>query len=153
MPHVYKPTGLYFEDFEIGNVHVSQGRTITETDVINFAGLIGDYNVLHTNEEVAKKGMYKTRIAHGMLGASIMTGMSNLLGIFDGTTIAFMELTIRYKAPLFLGDTIHLELEPTEKRKSSRPGRGIVKFNARLKNQDGVLVTDCDWVIMMATKE
>lgn len=85
----YEPKGLYLEEFEVGKVYISQGRTITEADVVNFAGLSGDFNVLHTNDEFAKTGPFKERVAHGMLGASIMTGLSNMLGIFDGTTIAF----------------------------------------------------------------
>ncbi|NLN98265.1 MAG: dehydratase [Eubacteriaceae bacterium] len=144
--------GLYAEEFEIGKTYTSQGRTITETDVVNFAGLSGDFNVLHTNEEVAKKGVFKGRIAHGMLGASIMTGLSNQMGLFDGTTIAFLELTIRYKSPLKIGDTIHLEIVPEEYIPSSKPGRGIVKFLTKLVNQDGVLVTEAPWTIMMKAK-
>ena len=148
----YEPKGLYLEEFEIGKVYVSQGRTITEADVATFAGVSGDFNVLHTNDEYAKKGPFKERVAHGMLGASIMTGLSNMIGIFDGTTVAFLELTIRYKNPLRIGDTVHLELEPVEVKRSSKPGRGVVNFEASLVNQDGLLITESPWAIMMKAK-
>lgn len=148
----YEPKGLYLEEFEIGKVYVSQGRTITEADVVNFAGISGDFNVLHTSDEFAKQGPFKERIAHGMLGASIMTGLSNLLGIFDGTTIAFLELTLRYKNPLRIGDTVHLEVEPVEIKPSSKGGRGVVNFMARLVNQEGTLITESPWTIMMKAK-
>lgn len=148
----YEPKGLYLEEFEIGKVYVSQGRTITDADVATFAGVSGDFNVLHTNDEYAKKGPFKERVAHGMLGASIMTGLSNMIGIFDGTTVAFLELTIRYKNPLRIGDTVHLELEPVEVKRSSKPGRGVVNFEARLVNQDGLLITESPWAIMMKAK-
>ncbi|MDD7363472.1 MAG: MaoC/PaaZ C-terminal domain-containing protein [Peptoniphilus sp.] len=145
----YEPKGLYLEEFEIGKVYISQARTITEADVINFAGISGDFNVLHTNEEFAKSGPFKERVAHGMLGASVMTGLSNMLGIFDGTTIAFLELTIRYKNPLRIYDTVHLEVETLDKHDTSKPGRGIVNFMARLVNQKGVIIIESPWTIMM----
>ena len=93
--------GLYLEEFEIGKVIKSQGRTITEADIVNFAGISGDWNPLHTDEEFAKANAFGKRIAHGALGVAIATGLSNLTGVFEGTTIAFMEMTVKYKAPLF----------------------------------------------------
>lgn len=146
----YIPKGLYLEEFEIGKIYESQGRTVTEADVVNFAGLSGDFNVLHTDEQFAnRQSPFKKRIAHGMLGASIMTGLSNQMGLFDGTTLAFLELTIRYKNPLQIGDTVHLEIEPTEIIPGSKPERGVVKFDTRLKNQEGTLITESPWTIMM----
>jgi acyl dehydratase len=70
-------TGQYYEEFEIGDTHVSQGRTITEADVATFAGLSGDYNPLHTDAEFAKTTIFGERIAHGMLTVAMSTGLSN----------------------------------------------------------------------------
>ncbi len=82
--------GWYLEDFEVGKTYISGGRTVTETDVVNFAGLSGDFNPLHMDEEyAAAHSIFGRRIAHGMLGAVIMTGLSNQTGMFEGTTIAF----------------------------------------------------------------
>ena len=114
MAHVDR--GLYLEDFEIGKVYESCGRTITESDVVNFAGLSGDFNPLHMDEEFGKNNMFGKRVAHGMLGPVIMTGLSNQTGLFEGTTIAFLELSIKYTAPLCIGDTVHLEFSTTEVR-------------------------------------
>lgn len=149
----YEAKGLYFEEFEIGKIYESQGRTILEADLINFAGLTGDFNPLHTNEEFAKKNGFGKRIAHGMLGAAIMTGMSNQMGIFEGTTIAFLSLQMDYKVPIFINDTVHLDLMPIEKKVSSKPGRGIVNYQANLVNQNDEIVTQAIWTIMMKSKE
>ncbi len=145
--------GFYLEDFEVGKCYKSQARTITETDVINFAGLSGDFNPLHTDEEFGKLNMFGKRIAHGMLGPVIMTGMSNQTGMFAGTTIAFMELSIKYKAPLEIGDTVHLEMTPTELVPSKKPGRGVLKMSANLVNHGGKVICECEWVLMMKARE
>ncbi len=144
--------GKYLEDFEIGKEYVSPGRTITEADVVNFAGLSGDYNPIHTDEEFAKKGMFGTRIAHGALGFAISTGLSNQMGIYEGTAIAFMECTVKYCAPLKIGDTIRVIIIPTEARHSSKPGRGILKQNLKLVNQEGLTIMESDQVIMMKSR-
>ena len=67
--------GKYFEDFEIGDEAKTAGRTITETDIVNFAGITGDWNEIHTNKELAERGPFKQRIAHGALVFSIATGL------------------------------------------------------------------------------
>lgn len=142
-------TGLNFNEFNIGDCFESQARTITESDVVTFAGLSGDYNPLHTDEEFGKKTPFGERIAHGMLIQSIATGMANWTGIFKGTTIALLEQVIRYKEPVKFGDTVHLELQVKEKKSSSKPDRGIVNFSARIKNQLGQIVQDGEWTLLM----
>lgn len=153
MAYHYEPAGLYLEDFEIGKEYVSAGRTITEADVMTFAGLSGDYNPLHVDEEFAKTNMFGTRIAHGALGFIISTGLTNQMRTHEGTTIAFMECTLKYVAPLMIGDTIHVVVVPTEKRHSSKPGRGILKQNLKLFNQDDKLIMESDQVLMMVSRE
>ena len=115
----YEGRGLYLEEFEIGKLYETVGRTITEADVANFAGLSGDFNPLLMDDEFAKYNMFGKRVAHGALGLIIATGLSNQSGIYEGTTIAFLELTAKYLAPLCIGDTVHLEMVPTEARHSS----------------------------------
>lgn len=148
----YQSAGYYLEEFELGKCYESAERTITETDVVGFAGLSGDFNQLHLSEEFAKKGMFGRRIAHGALGLIIATGLSVQMRIFEGTDIAFLELTARYTAPLYIGDTIHLELTPTEIIHSKKPDRGVLKLMARLITQDGRCVLESPWSIMMKTK-
>ncbi|MEK7440306.1 MAG: MaoC/PaaZ C-terminal domain-containing protein, partial [Chloroflexota bacterium] len=103
-----KSRGLTFDQFNVGDSFTSQSRTVTEADVVSFAGLSGDFNPLHTDEEFARTTPFGTRIAHGMLVAAMATGMSNWTGVFEGTTLALMEQVIQYKAPTKFGDTVHL---------------------------------------------
>ena len=143
--------GLYLEEFEIGKVYRTGGRTITEADVTNFAGLSGDYNPLHTDEVYAAQTPFGHRIAHGALGYTISTGLSTQSGLFNGTDIAFLGLSLSYPAPLCIGDTVHLEMTPLETRLTKKPGRGILKIEVKLVNQDGGTPMAGEWTIMMKT--
>jgi 3-hydroxybutyryl-CoA dehydratase len=80
-------TDLYFEDYEIGLTVTSQGRTITETDIVSFAALTGDWNVIHTNAEYAAKQMFGQRVAHGLLVLSIASGLVMRLGLMEETVL------------------------------------------------------------------
>jgi acyl dehydratase len=132
--------GLYYEDLEIGREFVSAGRTITETDVVQFAGLSGDYNPIHTDAEFARDSAFGERIAHGLLGVAVISGLSARLGIFDGTAVAFLGLTWDFTGPIRLGDTVHLSMTIAAKRETSNPERGIVEREMRLINQHGETV-------------
>ena len=145
--------GLTYEEFEIGATYQSQARTITEADVASFAGLSGDFNPLHTDAEFARTTPFGERIVHGMLTVAISTGMSNWTGLFEGTTIALMEQNIKYKGAVKFGDTVHLELEVTEKNETSKPERGIVKFAAQMLNQKDEVVVDMLWTLLMKRQE
>ncbi len=149
----YVGRGLYLEDFEVGKVYETAGRTITEADVVNYAGLSGDFNPLHMDEEFGKANMFGKRVAHGALGLIIIDGMSNQSGLFEGTTIAFLELNAKYLAPLCIGDTVHLEMTPTEIRHSKKPGRGILNITCRLVNQEGTVICESPRAIMMKARE
>src|SRR5579885_3656116 len=118
--------GLYWEEFEEGKEYITRSRTVTEADVVAFAGLSGDYNPLHTDAEFMKSSPFGERIAHGMLVAAMSTGMSSQRGWFEGTTIALLEVNFKFKAPVKFGDTVHLVLQLKEKRETSKPDRGIV---------------------------
>jgi acyl dehydratase len=145
----YKPRGLTFDQFKLGDVFVCQSRTVTEADTVNFAGVSGDYNPLHTDEEFGKTTPFGSRIAHGVLGLAIATGQANQLGIFEGTTIALMTQTIKYTGAVKFGDTIHLELKVAEKKESSKPDRGVVTFDVTVLNQQGKSVIEGQWVLLM----
>jgi acyl dehydratase len=141
--------GLTFEEFEVGARYTSQARTVTEADVVSFAGLSGDFNPLHTDAEFGKSTPFGERIAHGMLVVAMATGMSNWTGIFEGTTIALMEQVIRYKRAVMFGDTVHLELEVLDKKETSKPDRGVVRFTTQVLNQRDEVVIDGEWTLMM----
>lgn len=141
--------GLTYEQFEMGAVYPSQARTVTEADVANFAGLSGDFNPLHTDAEFAKTTPMGERIAHGVLILAMATGMANWMGIFEGTTIALMEQVTRYKGAVKFGDTIRLEMEVIEKKPTSKPEKGVVKFAVRVKNQRDENVVEGEWTLLM----
>ena len=146
------PRGMYFEEFEVGIEVVSPGRTITEADVVAFAGLSGDYNQLHTDEEFAKGLMFGQRIAHGMLVLSIATGLAARLGFIEGTALAFRELTWKFSQPVFFGDTIYMKVTCKETKPMPRLGGGVVKFDVRVANQDGKTVQRGEWQLLMASR-
>ena len=137
----YAMRGKYFEEFAPGDRFVSGGHTVSEAEVYSFAGLTGDYNPLHVNEEYAKTAtVFKTRVAHGLFGVALAAGMVYQLGINEGTTMALLETTEQFKAPLFIGDTVHAVVIVDETRPTSKPDRGIVKMQVELRNQRDELV-------------
>lgn len=140
--------GTYFSEFEVGQEFVSGGRTVTEADVVAFAGLSGDYNPLHIDKSFAEKTPFGQRIAHGMLSVSISTGLGQTLGIFEGTTMALMGQNFEYKRPVFFGDTIRLKLTVANTKASSKGGKGVVTFQSDILNQDDVAVITGSWTVL-----
>ena len=141
--------GRTFDEFHPGDTFISAARTVTEADIVTFAGLSGDFNPLHTDETFAAGTPFGTRIAHGMLVISMATGMANWTGVFEGTTIALMEQVIRYKGAVKPGDTIRLELTVASKKETSKPDRGVVVVDTRVLNQNGQAVVEGQWTLMM----
>jgi acyl dehydratase len=143
--------GLWFEDFRIGEERLSPGRTITEADVMAFAGLSGDYSQVHTDEEFCRKTEFGTRIAHGLLGLAIAQGLSWRTNYTQGTgvaTLAWDKWTFR--KPIHFGDTVRARWRPIAKRESkSKPGMGIVTEYVELVNQAGEVVQHGEHVTMI----
>lgn len=146
------PIGLYFEDIEIGRVMETRGRTITEADLVQFAGLTGDYNPMHTDAEYMKKSAFGQRIAHGMLTLSYAVGQAYQLGFMERTVIAFRGLTMKFSLPVFIGDTLHTELTVREKQEMKRMGGGWVTLDVKIINQAGKIVQSGDWTVLLALK-
>lgn len=143
----------YFEDFIEGETYVSPARTVTETDIVMFAGLSGDYNPLHTDAEFCKDTIFGERIAHGLLGLSILTGLSTRLGIFDGTAIAFLGINEwKFSKPILVNDTIHFKMTVKEKRETSKADRGIIIREVTLFNQRNEVVQHGILPIMVKRK-
>jgi 3-hydroxybutyryl-CoA dehydratase len=131
---------LYFEDYVVDVVTTSRGRTVTEADIVNFAGLSGDFMELHVNQEYAKTGPFTRRIAHGALIFSISTGMMVQMPGDPEAIVAFYGVDkLRFVAPVFIGDTIHLSRRVLEKRLKNA-GRGVVAFENTVLKQDGKTV-------------
>ena len=136
-------TGLYWEEWKIGAEFVTSARTITETDIINFAGISGDYNPLHIDEEFCRNTQFGTRIAHGPLVYSIATGLIFQLHLYDDTLIAFLGFdSLKFTKPVRIGDTIHARVEVIEKRETSKSDRGIMKRLLQVLNQNNELVQE-----------
>lgn len=135
--------GLYFEDLPVGRQFKTVGRTVTETDIVNFVTVIGMTEVLFTNLEFLKhESDIKGRVAPGSLVYCFAEGQLSQ-AILQRTGYAFLGMELNIKNPTFAGDTVHVECEVVEARLSnSRPGRGLVRTRNRVFKQDGTLVLE-----------
>jgi acyl dehydratase len=129
--------GLYLEDFVLDRALVTNARTVNEADVTLFAGLAGDFNPLHVDEEFAAASEFGGRIAHGPLVLSMAIGLMAQLNLIDGTALALIDLTWQFKGPVKLGDTITARVTPTEKRPTRKHGRGVLVLRFDVENQRG----------------
>lgn len=135
------PRGLYFEDFTVGQVFETPSRTITSTDIVNFACLSGDFNSVHANHEYCKTTPFGEPIAHAPLVYAVMGGLQYASGINDGTLLAVIGIDEwRMHSPVKHGDTLHMRSTVLSKRETSKPGRGIVAFKRDFVNQRGETV-------------
>ena len=153
MSHPPTARGLYFEEFAPGRTIVSGGRTITEADVAGFAGLSGDYNQIHMDAEFAASGPFGTRVAPGMLGFSIASGLAVQTGFVEGTVLAFREIQAwKFSQPILFGDTIHVRLEVLEVKALPRLSGGAVTLAVEVVNQRAVTVQHGRWVMLVQSR-
>jgi len=135
--------GLYWEQWEIGAEFQSPARTVTEADIVAFAGISGDYNPLHINEEYCKQTPFGTRIAHGPLVYAIAAGLLFQLHLYDDTLIAFLGFdSLKFSRPVKPGDTIHARIKVLDKRETSNAERGVMKRQLQVINQRGEVVQE-----------
>lgn len=135
------PRGLWFEEFEPGQKLVTAGRTVTEADIVNYAGLSGDFSAIHTDAVFAGSTGYGGRAAHGLLVASIISGLLVQTGLLDGTLGAFREIrNWKFKKPVYIGDTIRAEMEILETQPLKKLDSGLVRLGLRVLNQEDELV-------------
>ena len=147
-----EPTRIYYEDLNVGDEHLSTGRTVTETDVISFAGLSGDFNNMHIDEEFAKKTVFGTRVAHGLCVLSIASGLWFTMPRL--ATVAFMGLEDwRFSGAVKFGDTIRITRKLAEKKEHKRPNMGFLTFEVNVHNQNEEIVQKGKWVILVQRKE
>ena len=138
----------YFDEIEVGEEYESPGRTVTETDIVIFAGLSGDYNVLHTDAEFMKQSIFGERIAHGLLCLAIQSGLLTR-GMQTYATLAFVGLRWKFKGPIKIGDTIRVRAKVTGKKETSKPDRGIVTLDRQVVNQRGEVVQEGETDLMV----
>ena len=135
--------GMFWEEWEIGAEFQTASRTITEADVVNFAGISGDYNPLHIDEEFCKQTQFGTRIAHGPMVYSIAAGLLFQLHLYDDTLIAFLGFdSLKFTLPVKIGDTVRVRVEVLEKRETSKPDRGVMKRLLQVLNQRDEVVQE-----------
>ena len=145
--------GLYFEEFQVGKKIESPARTVTEAVIVNFAGLSGDYMQIHTDEEFARSTPYQKRIAHGLLVMAIASGLAARTGVLEGTVLAFREiLNWKFIKPVFIGDTVYVELEVKDTKEMKRIGAGAVEIDLRVINQSQEIVMRGVWNILVSLK-
>ena len=145
-----KITGLWFEEFEPGQTLITSGRTITEADVVNYAGFSGDFNQVHVDEEYARKTQFGKRIAHGLLVFSVAIGLLVQTGLIKDTMGAFREISKwKFRLPVFIGDTIHVVLKILETRSVARLQGGLIVIGLDVINQNEEVVMNGNLHIYM----
>jgi acyl dehydratase len=145
--------GWYFEEFKPGQRVVTEERTVSESDVMAFAGLTGDFNPIHTDAEFARSTPYGQRIAHGLLCLSIAVGLTMRSGFMSGTVLAFREIGAwKFVKPVFLGDRLHAELEVKETKALPRIGAGTVVLGVEVKNQGGETTMRGSWTALVQSR-
>ncbi|MFB6187369.1 MAG: MaoC/PaaZ C-terminal domain-containing protein [Halobacteriaceae archaeon] len=152
MPYSYEPH--YWEDFETGQTFQSVGRTVTEADLVLHSMFTGDWTELHTNKEYAADQQFGQRVAHGPMTFSLATGFVYRCGFLERTVVAFLGMNyMDIPAPVYVGDTISLSMEVTEKKElSSRDDAGLIVIDTTMENQDGDVVFEGDMKFMVKTR-
>ena len=149
----YQPVDISYDEITEDTYFVTSSRTVTEADVMAFAGLTGDYNELHTSREYAGKTAFGQQIAHGMLTLSVANGLYMRMNIFEKCTVANLGIEKwSFKKSVLFGDTLHVKLTLAEKRLTSNPDRGVIKWNVSVLNQNEEEVAGGIWAKMFLTR-
>lgn len=144
-----------FDDLTVGDRFVTAGRTVTEADIVAFAGLSGDFNQLHTDAEFAARTQHGQRVAHGLLVLAIMSGLCTRLPVnkfMEPSIIGLAGLQAKWLRPVMAGDTLHVVVEVAATEPGRKPGRGTVRFKRSAQNQRGETVLETEWAIVMAMR-
>ena len=143
---------VFFDDLCVGQSFRTQARTVTEADIVNFAGLSGDYNAIHVDAAHAGQTIHGERIAHGLLVLAIASGLCTrlpLMRAMDKTLLGLVNLQCRWTRPTRIGDTLHVVVEISALEASSKPDRGSVTMRRTAVNQNGDSVMESDWRLVL----
>jgi acyl dehydratase len=144
---------MYFDEFQVGQRILTAGRTITEADIVSFAGLSGDYNQIHVDADYSAKAPFGQRVAHGLLVTSIASGLAMQTGVMEGTVLAFREINEwKFIKPVFIGDTVRTQLEVKETKDLRRIGGGSVTIEVSVINQREEIVMKGVWTVLIASR-
>jgi acyl dehydratase len=142
----------FFDDIQVGEEYESPGRTVTEADIVIFAGLSGDYNVLHTDAEFMKSSIFGERIAHGLLGLAIQAGLFTR-ATQAYATLAFVGLRWKFRGPIRIGDTIRVRARVAAKKETDKPDRGLITLERRIVNQRDEVVQEGETDLLVERRE
>lgn len=148
-PTVQSLRGAFFEDLSEGQAFQSPGRTLGEADVVLFAGISGDYNPLHTDAVFAAQTRFGERIAHGLLGLAVASGLLGRVAPIEGSVEAFLGLEWKFRGAVRLGDTVRVRGRIAQTRDMPRLGGGLVVFELELVNQRDEVVQKGSWTVLM----
>lgn len=141
---------------DVGYSFESAGRTITETDIVNFACLSGDFNRLHVNKEYADSTRFGQRIAHGLLVLSVLSGLTTQTLEYrqlEPKILALVNLSCQFPKPTFIGDTVIARITVIERIRNIKPGRDQINFRREAVNQRGEVVVQADFIMQMRSGE
>ena len=144
--------GLPYDRWELDKEYVTGARTITEGDAVNFAGLSGDWGAAHTNDVYGKTTVFGDRIVYGNMTFIASTGLMSQTLMFEGTTVAMLDMRVSYQKPVRFGDTIYCKFTPIDKRECKRENHGLVTFKVFVLNQNGEQVAEEILVFMISNK-
>jgi 3-hydroxybutyryl-CoA dehydratase len=152
-PIPVRPRGMYFDEFQAGQRILTPGRTVTEADIVSFAGLSGDYNQIHVDAAYSAQAPFGQRVAHGLLVMAIASGLAMQTGVMEGTVLAFREINEwKFIKPVFIGDTVHVQLEVKETKDLRRIGGGSVTIEVSVLNQKDDTVMKGVWTVLIASR-
>ncbi|MGI6368364.1 MAG: MaoC/PaaZ C-terminal domain-containing protein [Anaerolineae bacterium] len=143
---------MYFEDYELGQTMCSAPRTVTDADIAHFATLSGDQNPLHMDADYARETVFGGRIAHGLLGLAIASGLAAQAGFVDRTVLAFTGLDWKFRNPIRPGDSILVAAEVGRLRAMPSLGGGLVVLQVTVRNQDEVVVQQGNWSLLVKAR-
>jgi acyl dehydratase len=149
----HRSRSLYFEDFQVDDKFYTQSRTITEADIMAFAGVSGDFNLIHTDKEFAADSIHGERIAHGLLGLAVVSGLAARMGFAEDTAIALRKIDWKFSSPVFLGDSIKAILTVTTTKSIPGDVGGIVDFLIDVYNQNGTKIQAGTWRLIIKTRD
>jgi acyl dehydratase len=145
--------GLYFEEFSAGQSFATVARTITEADIVAFAGLSGDYNSIHTDAVYAAQGSFGQRVAHGLLVFSIASGLAVRSGILEGTVLLWREIgDWKFSRPVHIGDTVRASLTVENTKPLPKLGGGSLDLKVQVLNQRDEVVMSGHWGMLVQSR-
>lgn len=149
-----QPTrNFYYEDVDLGAEFTTATHTVTQENLQVFADVTRDRNPIHIDPEHCKTTEFGRPIAHGLYNLALMEGLKAELQLYETTSIASLGWDkVRFRAPVFVGDTVQVTVRFISKRLSSKPGRGIAAETVELRNQHGELVTSAEHTTLLRTR-